>query len=618
MVAIEQDEAQQLLDRGAEAVAIVDARQPHLPLLALNQACQNALPPHSPAPIGQPWSAVFPQAAAHGLATIIRRTIATGEPCAIPGLVLAAQADAPPTYYDWQCRPLAEHDGVVRRVAILVATARRLAAHRQGPEHPVAAQPPLGFALVTGEEHLVAFANVALAVLLGRATPVPVGARLPDLHPALAQSPLLDTLALARTTGQPQTIDRLDSAVRQDERGRWALRLLPTMGGDEHPGGILLVVGDTAAQPAPDHATGAGALPLPAANQLTALLAAIGQGAFVIDRAGTLLTANATGRTLLALPDGAIGLPFATFLAPPRVRREGGEHGDIGGALLTPLLGGAASATCTIIVATDAGERQIALDSTPIHHDDGAVAGAVILARDITAQRQAEQERDTFLSLIAHELRSPLTSIKGFAQLAARALDAPGAERAKRHLHVIDQQTERIGRLIGDIADVSRLQRGKLTLNPLPFDLVPIVEATVAQQRVVAGSQPLVLILPDAPLIVRADPVRIEQSLTNLLANAAQFSPANSEITVTLERHGDDARLIVRDRGNGVPEAERRQIFERFYRTTNGGGLGLGLFIVDQIVARSGGTIAVDDAPGGGARFCLALPLARPEEGEGA
>jgi len=615
MVAIEQDEAQQLLDRVAEAVAIVDARQPHLPILALNQTCRDALPAYGPAPIGQPWSEVFPQAAAHGLATIIRRTIVTGEPCAIPGLVLSAQADAPLTYYDWQCRPLAERDGVVRRVAILAATARRLAASRQGPEHPVAVQPPLGFVLVTGEEHRVACANVALAALLDLATPVPVGARLLDLHPALAQSPLRGALALARMTGLPQTLDRLDIAVRQGVQGQWALRLLPTMGGDEHPGGILLVVSNTTAQAAPDDAAGAGVTAPPHANQFTALLAAITQGAFVVDRAGTLTAANATGRALLALPDGAIGLPFATFLVPPRVRREGGDHGDIGGDLLTPLLGGAARAACALIVATDVGERQIALESTPIH-DDGAVAGAVILARDITAQRQAEQERDTFLSLIAHELRSPLTSIKGFAQLAARALDGPGAERAKRHLHVIDQQTERIGRLIGDIADVSRLQRGTLALNPTPFDLVPIVEATVAQQRVATTSHPLVLTLPDAPLIVRADPARIEQSLTNLLANAAQFSPANSEITVTLERHGDDARLIVRDRGNGVPEAERQQIFERFYRAANsGGGLGLGLFIVDQIVARNGGTITVDDAAGGGARFCLTLPL--PEAGEG-
>lgn len=620
MVAIEQDEAQQLLDRTAEAVVIVDACQPHLPILAVNQTCHAALPPRGPDPLGQPWADIFPQAAAHGLATVIRRTIATGEPCAIPGLVLPAYADAPLTYCDWQCRPLAERDDTVRRVAILSAAARRLAIHRQGPEHPVAVQPPLGFALVTGADHAVVFANVALAALLGRATPAPVGQSFFALGPALTRTPLTEALALARATGLPQTIDSLRVLVRQGEHCHWALRLLPTPGGSEHPGGILLVVSDITAQAPVAHAATTTPAARPYAAQFTALLAAIAEGAFVVDGAGSLDAANAVGRMLLALPTDATGLPLGDFLTFPRVRYEDGQPCDFTGDILVPILDDGGRVERTVVVATDTGERIVVLSGTPIREANGASTGAVILARDITAQRQAEQEKDVFLSLIAHELRSPLTSIKGFAQLAARALDGLGAERARRHLHVIDQQTERIGRLIGDIADVSRLQRGKLALNPMPFDLVPIVEATVVQQRVTSASHTITLTLADEPLIVRADPARIEQSLTNLLVNAAGFSPANSEIAVILERHGDAAHLSVCDRGIGVPQAERGQIFERFYRATNGGGkgLGLGLFIVDQIVARSGGTIAVNDAPGGGTCFRLALPLAQPEADEDA
>ncbi len=620
MVAIEQDEAQQLLDRTTEAVVIVDARQPRLPILAVNPICHAALPAHDPEPLGQPWSDIFPQAAAHGLATIIRRTIATGEPCAIPGLVLPAHADAPLTYCDWQCRPLAERDGTVKRVAILSAAARRLAIHRQGPEHPVTVQPPLGFALVTGADHTVAFANVALAALLGRATPAPAGQHLFALGPALTQTPLAEALALARATGLPQTIDSLSVLVRQGEQGHWALRLLPTPGGGEHPGGILLVVSDITAQAEVAHAAATTHAVPPHADQFTALLAAITEGAFVVDGAGALDAANAAGRTLLALPTDATGLPLDDFLTFPRVRYEDGRPCDFTGDILAPILAAGGRTERTITVAVDEGEWLVVLSGTPVRDANGAITGAVILARDITAQRQAEQEKEAFLSLLAHELRSPLTSIKGFAQLAMRALDGPGAERARRHLQVIDQQSERIGRLIGDISDVSRLQRGKLALNPMPFDLVPLVEATVAQQRVTSASHTITLALADEPLIVRADPARIEQSLVNLIANATSFSPANSEIAVTLERHGDSAHLSVRDWGIGVPQAERRQIFERFYRATNGGGkgLGLGLFLVDQIVARSGGTIAVSDAPGGGTRFRLALPLARPEADEDA
>jgi signal transduction histidine kinase len=616
MVVREHDEAQQLLDRAAEAVVIVDARQPHLPILAANEVSRATLPAHRPAPLGQPWSAVFPEFAAQGLGTIVRRTIATGEPCAIAGFTLPPSDDAPPTHCDWQCRPLTEHDGAVRRVAIITVGARRGGAQRQGPEHPVAAQPPLGFALVTGPDHTVAFANVALAALLGCGAVALTGQRLFALAPALARTPLAGALQLVSATGQPQTLDQLTVPVRTGEQRHWSLRLLPTPGGDEHPGGILLVVRDGTAQAgsAPTAAHAAH----PHTRQLAALLAAIDDGAFVLDRAGRIETANETGRTLLALPDVVAGLPLGDFLAPPRVRPEDGRPGDVARELLDPLGHGATRTESVILVATDTGERVIALGGTPIRDDAGAPVGAILLARDITAQRRSEREQDAFLSLIAHELRSPLTSIKGFAQLAARALDGPGAKRATRHLRVIDQQTERLGRLIGELADVSRLQRGKLTLIPTPFDLVPLAEATVARQRDIT-SHTIGLTLPDAPLIVRADPARIEQSLAHLLANAIRFSPAG-EITVTLERAGDTARLTVCDHGIGVPQAERRQIFERFYRATNGGGsgLGLGLFIVDQIIARSGGTIAVDDAAGGGARFCLILPLARPEASQDA
>jgi signal transduction histidine kinase len=618
MVAIEQAEAQQLLARTAEAVVIVDARQPHLPILATNPTCHAALPPYTVEPLGQPWAEIFPQAAAHGLATIIRRAIATGEPCAIPGLVLPAHDNAPLAYCDWQCRPLAERDGTVKQVAILSTKAHRLAGHRQGPDFPVAAQPPLGFALVAGPEHTFVFANVALAALLGRSTPAPAGQPLFALYPALAQTPLAEALAVVRATAQPQTIDSLRVPGRQGGFCHWALRLLPTPGGDEHPGGILLVVSDITAQEDVAQAIAVPPPPRPRAAQFAALLDAIPDGAIVLDRAGTLDATNPAARQLLALPAEATGLALGDFFAPPRVRYEDGQPCDFTGDILTPILAGAASIERTIVIAAAEGEMRLALKATPISDDDGAVGGAVLLARDVTAQQQAEREKDAFLSLIAHELRSPLTSIKGFAQLAVRALDGLAAERARRHLHIIDQQTERIGRLIGDISDVSRLQRGKLTLNPMPFDLVPIVEATVSQQRVTTTSHTITLTLADEPLIVRADPARIELSLANLLANAAHFSPADSEIAVTLERHGDAAHLSVRDWGIGVPPAERRQIFERFYRATNGGGsgLGLGLFIADQIVARSGGTITVHDAAGGGAHFRLTLPLARPKADE--
>lgn len=358
-------------------------------------------------------------------------------------------------------------------------------------------------------------------------------------------------------------------------------------------------------------------------TQLATVLSTVADGLFILDGAGRVSHANEVGRALFGLPEGVQGWLFSDLLRPLQLRRADEQALDLVGDLLTPLLAGQLGPELRLLISRDERERIICLTGKSTRDDTDQIVGAVLLVRDITEQSRAEQEQDAFLSLIAHEVRSPLTSIKGFAQLATRALEGPGAgsERAMRHLLIIDQQTARLGRLIGDLADVSRLQRGKPFLNPLPFDLVPIVQGTVAHQRVTTPSHEIILTSPDEALIVRADPTRIGQALTNLLTNAAKFSPGDAPITVTLRRQGDAAELHVRDRGIGIAPEEQGRIFERFYRATNssgGGGLGLGLFLVHQIVARSGGKIAVESAQERGTHFCITLPLARPEDDEDA
>ena len=236
----------------------------------------------------------------------------------------------------------------------------------------------------------------------------------------------------------------------------------------------------------------------------------------------------------------------------------------------------------------------------------------------ITAHsQQTDKEKDTFLSLISHEIKSPLTSIKGFAQLAVRAIEADDEplRRAAKHLRVIEQQADRIGYLISDLSDVSRMQRGSLQLDPTVFDLVPVIHSAVEQQQPSFGTHRIILKLPDEPLIMQADPRRIQQVLGNLLSNAAKSSPLADRVEVSLERHGEEARLAVRDYGIGISAEEQARIFDRFYRTVSGGGsgLGLGLYIAQQIARHSNGTLTVESEPGNGSTFCLDLPLAQPE-----
>jgi signal transduction histidine kinase len=186
--------------------------------------------------------------------------------------------------------------------------------------------------------------------------------------------------------------------------------------------------------------------------------------------------------------------------------------------------------------------------------------------------------------------------------------------RAAKHLHVIEQQADRIGHLISDLSDVSRIQRGQLQLEPTVFDLVPVITVAIEQQQPNLATHRIILKSADEPLIVRADPQRIQQLLGNLLSNAAKASPLADRIDVTIERHGEGVRLTVRDTGIGIAPEEQSRIFERFYRTAGGGsGLGLGLYIAQQIAQHSNGTLTVESEAGNGSVFCLALPLAQPD-----
>ena len=228
---------------------------------------------------------------------------------------------------------------------------------------------------------------------------------------------------------------------------------------------------------------------------------------------------------------------------------------------------------------------------------------------------QQLQVRDEFLSVAAHELRTPITGLRAAAQVVTRQLrrgdDVP-RERLAQMVNIIDHESEKLIRLISQLLDISRLEGGRISLELSSFDLAAVVRSLVARVHLQA---PGVLIRVESPesFWIAADALRIEQVLQNLLDNAVKFSPEEGEITVELTRPGLNlAQVAVRDHGIGVAPDERELIFNRFYqvesseRTT---GLGLGLYISREIVERHGGRIWVESPPDGGSRFVLELPV---------
>jgi PAS domain S-box-containing protein len=276
------------------------------------------------------------------------------------------------------------------------------------------------------------------------------------------------------------------------------------------------------------------------------------------------------------------------------------------------------------------------LTVSPVGEPGGRLRGWVVLLHDLTDRYQAARERDRFereqqertraqeavhlrteyLSVAAHELRTPITALRGFAQLLLGQLAGDGRvepDLLPRALQSIDQQSERVARLITQLLDASRLEADRLTLEPSLTNVTRLVERVVAVVQPTADQHTFRLSLePDLQAVV--DPLRLEQVLTNLLDNAVKYSPAGTPIAVGLARLADGRfQLAVADRGPGIPAEARDQIFDRFYQasrsTGSPPGLGLGLYISRQIVERHEGRLWVEQPPEGGTRFVLSLPL---------
>jgi signal transduction histidine kinase len=233
--------------------------------------------------------------------------------------------------------------------------------------------------------------------------------------------------------------------------------------------------------------------------------------------------------------------------------------------------------------------------------------------------QEASRQREELISTATHDLKNPLVSIKGLAQVLYRHVSqdqAPSVERLLRGLSGIDEAAGRMAGLIDEMLDIAHLQAGApLALERTPVDLVALARQLVAQyQQSTERHQLRVETALDA-LMCALDAARMERVLGNLLSNAIKFSPQGGEIVVTVARQGDEwAMLEVRDQGLGIPAADLPHIFERGHRGGNVAGQvsgwGIGLAGARQIVEQHGGAIAARSQPGAGATFTIRLPLA--------
>lgn len=254
-------------------------------------------------------------------------------------------------------------------------------------------------------------------------------------------------------------------------------------------------------------------------------------------------------------------------------------------------------------------------------------AAALVVHQDISALKEAERLKDEFISIAAHELRTPLAVLKGFAQtLLVQTARKHGPELAEWQMEAlggIDQATGRLVELVDDLLDVSRLQAGHFTLHPVPTDLVALTQRVVTRLQLTTDRHRLAFQSESEHLVAAVDPPRIEQVVTNLLTNAIKYSPEGGVIHIQLQLFSDQQdthlQLRIQDQGIGIPRAQQAQIFGRFARAENArlygiGGTGLGLYLCRELVEQHQGRIWFESSEGEGTTFFVTLPPFKDEQ----
>jgi two-component system, OmpR family, sensor histidine kinase VicK len=255
----------------------------------------------------------------------------------------------------------------------------------------------------------------------------------------------------------------------------------------------------------------------------------------------------------------------------------------------------------------------VSLTISPVMDISGRIIGISKIARDITDKKQEEQRKNDFIAIVSHELKTPLTSMRSYVQLArAKAVERSDAF-TENVLDRAENQTKKMTALIQDFLNLSRLEEGKMSLNVSDFSLTELMEEVLSDMLTLSSTHTIIC-EPCQKVIISGDREKLGQVLTNLVGNAIKYSPEGTTITMQYKFNNGKIEFSVTDQGYGISEADQSRLFERFYRVNDGRqgritGFGIGLYLVSEILKLHGGKIKVKSKPGAGSTFSFSLPV---------
>jgi PAS domain S-box-containing protein len=362
---------------------------------------------------------------------------------------------------------------------------------------------------------------------------------------------------------------------------------------------------------------------------LTTTLRSIGDAVVMTDRTGRVTFVNPVGECLSGWSrDDAMGRLAGEVLRLVNEDTRQPIDSPVSGAMISGQI--VKLPDRTLLVGRSGRTLPIDDSAAPIKDEQGGIAGAVMVFRDVTEPRKAEEAcraaereareanriKDEFLATLSHELRTPLSAILGWSHMLTGGKLTPDASSPA--IETIARNARHLARLVDDVLDVSRIVSGRLHMDTQSLDLAPVIEAALETIRPAAEAKSVELRvnLDRSNVVVVGDPARLQQVMWNLLSNAVKFTPNGGRVQISLERGGSEARVVVADSGGGIAPEFLPFVFDRFRQADSStarssDGLGLGLSIVRYLVELHGGSVRAESAGEDlGATFTVSLPIA--------
>ncbi len=477
---------------------------------------------------------------------------------------------------------------------------------------------PVGIALVKGPRFLFELVNPAYQAFAPSKRML--GRPFAKVWPEEAHQ-VLPILKHALETGEPFHGADMPRTIRRSpggplEEACFSMAAVPFRMLGEWEEGLLLVVVETTEQVlARSRIEELAEEAQRRAVELQSVLDNMADGVFVADREGRVTLANEAGARMLGLADveEAKG-SLSGFPGLLQARHPDGSPLTLQDLPLSRALSGETVMSEDEFVQNllTGMEACLRTNAAPVRDDQGNIVGAVAVTRDITDLAELDRLKDAFISVAAHELKTPVAVMKGYAQALLRTAEELDPQQ-RQMLEAINRGSDRIDRIVRELLDISRLQQGQLELALESIDL-PSMVRQVCDRMALTVSRHRLRFVSRQRAVILGDRDRLEQVLVNLIDNAVRYSPTGGSIDLAVAVQDGEAVVSVTDFGVAIPEEKQGRIFQRFYRAHAGtpydyGGMGVGLYISREIVSRHGGRMWFESEKGRGSSFYFSLPL---------